>query len=177
MSIERLHPAHAAAYRALMLEAYALHPPAFTASVAERAPLPLSWWESRLCDDRDAHELVFGAFEDGRLSGVAGLSLGLREKEQHKAKLFGMYVPATQRQRGLGRRLVFAVLEHAKRRTAIRVVQLTVTEGNSAAEALYKRCGFVAFGLEPFAIANGASFLSKVHMWFDVERSRREDPA
>mgnify|MGYP006177510213 CR=1 FL=1 len=42
-----------------MLQAYALHPQAFTSSVRERAAMPLSWWESRLSSKLD---VVFGAF-------------------------------------------------------------------------------------------------------------------
>ncbi len=48
--IERLTPEYASSYRALMLEAYECHPDAFTSSVAERAQLPLSWWQKRLDD-------------------------------------------------------------------------------------------------------------------------------
>src|SRR5215203_1118616 len=69
--IERLTPTHAEPYRALMLEAYAQHPDAFTSSRAERAALPLSWWEARLGEGPTPPEMVFGAFIGGRLSGVA----------------------------------------------------------------------------------------------------------
>ena len=50
----------------------------------------------------------------------------------------------------------------------LKVVQLTVTEGNAAAQTLYEHCGFVSFGVEPFAVALGSIFLSKVHMWCPV---------
>ena len=84
--------ADAPAYRALMLEAYERHPDAYTSSVAERAALPLSWWESRLAEDPRLRELVVGAFRDEQLAGVAGMSFETREKARHKATVFGMYV-------------------------------------------------------------------------------------
>lgn len=170
MNIERLRPDHASAYRALMLEAYARDPDAFTASVEERGPLPLSWWEARVSEDADARELVIGGFEGVHLAGVAGLSFESRPKLRHKATLFGMYVHASARKRGLGRRLVHAALHSARERSGIEVVQLTVTEGNRAAHALYEACGFVAFGVEPLAVACGAGYSGKVHMWIAVER-------
>ena len=163
--IERLTPAHATPYRALMLEAYERHPDAFTSSVAERSALPLSWWEARLSEGPATPERVFGAFIDGRLSGVAGLSFESREKTRHKATLFGMYVPPQARQHGLGQRLVHAVLDEAAARPGIALVQLTVSQGNQAAQSLYERCGFVAFGLEPFAVRVHAGYVAKVHMW------------
>src|SRR4051794_18044509 len=91
--VRRLVPDEAPEYRALMLEAYERHPDAFTSSAAERTALPLAWWESRLSAAAEAAELVFGAFQNGELGGVAGLSFESREKIRHKATLFGMYVP------------------------------------------------------------------------------------
>jgi ribosomal protein S18 acetylase RimI-like enzyme len=115
-------------------------------------------------------ELVLGAFQDGQLAGLSGLSFESREKTRHKATLFGMYVLPRHRQGGIGRRLVLAVLANARTREGVKLVQLTVTQGNGAAQALYQRCGFVQFGIEPFAVAVGPAFVSKVHMWCDLER-------
>ena len=154
-----------------MLEAYELHPDAFTSSAAERAALPLSWWEGRLSQGSNPPELVFGAFKERQLVGVAGLSFESREKARHKATLFGMYVPSGVRGFGLGTGLVQAALAEAKARQGVKVVQLTVTHGNHAAQALYEKCGFVQFGLEPFAVRVGEAFVSKVHMWCNIEPS------
>jgi len=79
-----------------------------------------------------------------------------------------MYVPANLRRGGVGKSLVLAVLEHARKRPGVRLVQLTVTQGNAPAQALYEKCGFVPFGVEPLAISLGPDFVSKVHMWCDL---------
>ena len=160
----RLAPADAAAYRALMLEAYRDHPDAFTSSVAEREALPLAWWEARMGDDPAARELVVGGFLDGQLVAAAGLSCETRERLRHRATLFGMVVRPGFRQGGLGRALVEAVLAHARQRAGLRQVLLTVTHGNTAAQRLYERCGFVAYGVEPRAVAFGDGFVDKVLM-------------
>ena len=171
MSIEirRLNSTDAAVYRAFMLEGYALHPVAFTASVSEREPFPMTWWEGRVKDGDAAEEIVVGAFDGDRLAGVAGLRFEQRPKTRHKAWLYGMYVNADYANRGLGRRLVAALLDEARARAGVRIVTLTVTEGNREAEALYGKCGFSSFGVEPFAIALDEGFASKVHMWLDLE--------
>lgn len=171
MNIQRLSPQYAPEYRALMLEAYELHPDVFVSTVAERAGLPLLWWETRLQEGPQPSQLVFGKFERGKLAGVAGLAFGLRPKELHKARLYGLYVSSTFRGKGLGRGLVGAVLEQARARLGIKVVQLTVTQSNRAAQAMYERAGFLQFGLEPFAFAAGGKFLSKVHMWCNLEQT------
>ena len=61
--IKRLTPNHASSYRALMLEAYRLHPDAFTSDVGEREALPIDWWEKRLNSGSDTADAVFAAFE------------------------------------------------------------------------------------------------------------------
>jgi len=165
MRIERLSPRHAGAYRTLMLEAYAAHPDAFTSTAAEGENRPLSWWKARLSTEPAAKRLVLGAFDGGELVGVVGLSFEHREKVRHKATLFGMYVRPQWRGRGLGRQLIQSVLAHARERAEIKVIQLTVTEGNAPAITLYESCGFVPFGVEPLAIAVGSEYMAKVHMW------------
>lgn len=150
-----------------MLEAYALHPDAFTSSVDERGALPISWWEERLAPDARTNELVFGIFIQGELAGVAGLSFDTRLKTSHKSRLFGVYVRERFRARGIGRQLVDEALRYARTLPAITITQLTVTAGNTIALNLYESIGFRSFGTEPFAVYVGAGYVSKVHMWFN----------
>ena len=177
MSIHRLVLSHAAEYRALMLEAYDLDPDAFTATVAERGRLPLSWWESRLAEGPRPDVLFFGSFLGAagaisaeRLVGAVGLAFETREKIRHKATLIGMYVHPGARRAGLGRGLVEAALAEARARPEVLLVQLTVTGGNAAAQALYERCGFVPFGVEPLAVVASCGLAPKVHMWRDLKK-------
>ena len=175
MDVRRLTPEHARAYRAAMLEAYADPSGTFTATVAERAALPLSWWEARVSDRPEAAERVFGAFAEAGLAGVAGLRFDRRPRTRHKATLFGLFVRPPFRGRGVARSLVDAVTEAARAAPGVRVLQLTVTETNGPALRLYERCGFVAFGVEPMALRLGDRFLGKVHMWrrLDTEAGDR----
>jgi len=168
MQVSRLTPAHAAEYRAIMLQAYAHEPYAFTATVAEREPLPLDWWTARIADHPNPGKLVFGAFVGARLAGVAGLRFERRARTRHKATLFGMFVRPPFRGRGIARTLVKAVLAQAHSTPGTQVVQLGVTQSNAPALRLYESCGFFPYGTEPFAIKIGERFVSVVHMWCAV---------
>ena len=162
MMIRALGAADAETYRALMLEAYGAYPQAFTSSVAERAAMPLSWWQKRLDNPLDR---LLGAFEGQTLAGIVGLAFEPREKARHKVTLFGMYVTGAYQQQGLGRQLVEAALAEARRHPRLKLIQLTVTAGNAAAFALYQRCGFIQYGLEPLAVRVGEAYFDKLHLW------------
>jgi ribosomal protein S18 acetylase RimI-like enzyme len=164
----RLAPPDAPLYRSLMLEAYALCPDAFTSSVAEREMLPLQWWSTRVASEPGATELVVGAFSGDELVGAAGLSFEQRERTCHKAHLFGMYVRSAFRGKGIGRLLVGQVVDLARASGRVELIQLTVSEPNRLASALYASCGFEPFGTEPMALKRGDKYISKVHMWRPV---------
>jgi ADP-ribose pyrophosphatase YjhB (NUDIX family)/ribosomal protein S18 acetylase RimI-like enzyme len=172
LQVRRLQPDDAPVYRALMLLAYERHAESFSSSAAERATLPLDWWRARLAPGDDAPQRVIGAWRGDRLAGVAGLSFETGEKLRHKATLFGMAVAEDFRRQGIGEVLVQAVLAHAQSHPGTRLVQLTVSDGNRAARALYERCGFVVFGIEPRAVAVGGAYVAKCHMWVDLEAPR-----
>ena len=169
LTLRRLVPADAAAHRALMVGAYRDHPDAFTSTLAEREGLPLDWWAARMAEGDAPLQLVFGAFDGPQLLGAAGLAFETRERLRHKCTLFGMVVDPAARGRGIGRAIVEALLDEARRRPVLRVVQLTVSEGNAAAEALYRRCGFVRYGAEPMATWVDGRFVTKLHLWRPLE--------
>lgn len=168
-TIRRLVPADAPAHRTLMLAAYREHPAAFTSTLAEREPLPIDWWAARMAEGEAPVELVVGAFDGTRLVGAAGLAFETRERLRHKCTLFGMVVDPAARGAGLGRAIVEAVLDEARRRPVLRLVQLTVSEGNAPAEALYRRCGFETYGREPMATCVDGRFVTKLHLWRPLE--------
>jgi len=155
-------------YRELMLHAYAAAPDAFTSTPEERAAEPESWWLRRIADPTSGSQ-AFGAFVGDELVGTVALEFQLKPKTRHKAHLIGMFVRDNRRGLGAGELLVHAALNAARARPGVRIVTLTVTEGNAPAIRLYERCGFQAFGVEPMAIATEDGFKAKVHMWMSIE--------
>ncbi|MGH2677208.1 MAG: GNAT family N-acetyltransferase [Actinomycetota bacterium] len=98
---------------------------------------------------RADHALVLGAFEDGRALGTVTLELRGRipgghpraplEEDQANVRMLGVD-PGVQR-RGIGRRLMEASIE-AARRAGKRRVTLETTEAMEAAQRLYESMGF-----------------------------------
>ena len=143
--LRRLEPADAVLYREIRLEALQKNPEAFGSTLEKESAQPLSWFEAAI---RRAD--IFGGFLDGRLMGIAGFAAQEGTKHAHKGLLWTMYVRSTARKSGLGKRLVAAVLDHA--RGCVEMVQLTVVSENEAARRLYEAMGFVEYGYEKRAL-------------------------
>ncbi len=167
MQITPLCAADASRYRELMLHAYVAAADAFTSTADERAAEPASWWVARIAHPQGLGQ-AFGAIVGDRLVGTVAIEFNAKPKTRHRAQLIGMFVEQSARRGGTGRALVRAALAEVARRPEIRVVFLSVTEGNEAAVALYQGFGFRPFGIEPLAIATPAGFKSKLHMWLEL---------
>jgi ribosomal protein S18 acetylase RimI-like enzyme len=164
IALRELKVADARVYREFRLRALREHPEAFTSDFEQNSRLPLADTEKRLSSP---NEKLWGAFADGALAGMVGLSVETRQKSRHKGTLVGMYVSPEATGLGLGRALVDAVIGQA-RSSGIEHLVLTVTAGNAGAVALYEKSGFVTFGIEPDAIrVNNVSF-AKQHMYLQV---------
>jgi ribosomal protein S18 acetylase RimI-like enzyme len=166
MEIRRLEVSDAPVYREFRLRGLHEHADAFTSSFEEVSLQPLAVFEKRLA--ATSNEKLWGAFVDGEMAGMVGLSRETRLKNRHKATLVGMYVAPEYTGRGIARALVDTVLQDA-RASGLELVILTVTDSNRQAVALYEKAGFLSFGTEPDAIrVDGISF-GKTHMYLSLK--------
>lgn len=157
IQIRLLSPADAAHYRAIRLEALERNPEAFGSTFEAEHAQPLSWFAGRL-----AGATVFGAFLGAELLGTAGLMIQQGRKQAHKGLLWGMYVRPQARKAGIGRRLVEAVIDHA--RLHVELIQLTVVRENEPARRLYATLGFSEYGLEKHALKQDGRYYDEVLM-------------
>ncbi|HEY6470989.1 MAG TPA: GNAT family N-acetyltransferase [Candidatus Dormibacteraeota bacterium] len=165
VAIRKLNADDAAAYRAFRLQAIRETPLAFSSSVDEESAKPLTATVERLVPPGRPDDAVFGAFDDaGELIGIVGLTVATRPQECHNATLFGMGVAPRATRRGVGRALVLRCLEHASSVPGVLQVQLRVSEGNAAAERLYRSCGFEEWGRHPRAVMVQGTAVTKIHM-------------
>jgi len=165
MQIRRLEISDAPVYRELRLRGLREHPDAFTSSFEEESVRSPVETEKRLSPTSDT--LMWGAFVEGALAGVVGMTRETRLKNRHKATLVAMYVAPEYGGQGLGLALVQTVIQAAKT-AQVELLVLTVTDTNRQAAALYARAGFASFGVEPDAIrVNGVPF-GKQHMYLQL---------
>lgn len=155
MLMRTLTPDDAPAFQALRLRGLQECPQAFSSSFEEEVVTPLAEIELRLQPKPDS--AIFGAFRAGVLVALVGIQKEGMAKLAHKAFVWGVYVAPEARSVGIGAQLLGHALRHAAEVLAVRQVNLGVNTQNTAAIALYKKLGFVQYGLERgFLIVDGA---------------------
>ena len=165
--VRRLLPEDAARYREIRLEGLRVSPEAFGNTFEAENARPIELFADRIRDSE-----TMGAFEGAEILGVAGLRANQGPKESHKGTLVGMYVRPQERNRGVGRRLVEAVIEVACTR-GVELLQLAVVSDNEPARRLYARLGFVEYGIEKKSLKQGGRYTDEVLMVKDFSLESR----
>ena len=146
-------PADVEALRALRIEALRLHPTALTADLGEAERRPLDEWRRQAeAAGGDGTTVIFRAEGEpaGDLAGMAGVYTPPQPKLAHSAIVWGVYVRAAHRGQGVGTRLVRACVDWARAKGYVGM-KLSAVQDNAAIRC-YERCGFVTYGVEPFAV-------------------------
>ena len=128
-----------------------------------RAPLPLTQEDAARWYTRYAREPLFWVLElQGDMIGTAWLhSLDAQNRRARYA--VGIFMPE-HRSHGYGKEATLQVLGYGFRTLGLHRVDLRVLEFNTAAIAMYYRCGFVREGLERESVLIGTAWHNEVLM-------------
>jgi GNAT superfamily N-acetyltransferase len=129
-------------FRAIRLRALEDAPDAFGGAAAHERGFDEDRWRSWFEGWDGGRNAVFVAEDGDRWIGVA---VGSNDADGH-AHLYAMWTEPVERGRGVGRALVETVVAWAREESDADALELWVTEGNEAAVALYRSCGFAPTG-------------------------------
>jgi RimJ/RimL family protein N-acetyltransferase len=153
------------AFKALRLEALRSCPEAFGTDFEEDSKQPESVWIERVAKAAKNDDGTIFVVDAGReLVGMMGIYRNSGAKRRHSAGIWGVYVRPAFRGKNLAMQMVERVMEWCRERE-IRIVRLTVSDGNRAAIACYEKCGFVASGTSREEIRVGETYFDELMMW------------
>jgi len=105
-----------------------------------------------------------GAFEGEKLIGMATFLRELGQKERHKGRVYGVYVTASHRRKGVAKKLMTSLLHKAAEDLSLEQILISVGTRQEGARHLYRSLGFVAYGIEPRALKVGGEYIDEEHM-------------
>ncbi|MBL8745994.1 MAG: N-acetyltransferase [Phycisphaerae bacterium] len=157
-SVRRLVDRDAGAYVALRREMLEDSPFSFVGAPGDDRGLDVAFVREQIASGTAAY---FGADDPADPSRLIAVALIVREpraKMRHRATIISVYVTPRARGRGLGRAVVSACIEEARRWPGVEIVALGVWSRAPTARRLYESLGFTAWGVQPDSVRiNGVS--------------------
>lgn len=159
-------------YNECILEGLKLSPAAFLLSFDDEKNKTLAEVRTFLAARKiENGNPVFGAFVDGVLAGILGVSGMPYPKKKHKIYLSGMYVRKEFRRMGLGKRLLHSAIEFARSLPPIQRIELAVESSNETAKRLYASTGFEKWGTEPATFIVKGKLYDADYLSLSLDRS------
>ncbi|MGZ3937454.1 MAG: GNAT family N-acetyltransferase [Flavisolibacter sp.] len=153
----------AASYHSIRLECLKNHPNNFGDTFEEEQRINSSRFLSELSQEQN-YSFWYGAFDDKQLVGIAGFIQEKRLKTKHRGNLIQVYTSPTHSNQGIGNTLIKLTIEKAFDHPEIEQILLSVVYTNERAISIYKRFGFVEYGLIEDYFKTGEVYSSQLFM-------------
>lgn len=116
----------------------------------------------------DEHKgVMLLVFTENRLIGICDINL--RDRTERHEGVFGISMAKEYRGKGVGRLLMKTTLDEAKRHLQdLRIVTLSVYDGNDLAQKMYEEFGFEEYGKLPEGIYYKGNYIDHIYMYRKV---------
>ena len=151
-------------WRRIRLEALEADPQAFGATVEAHQKLTDEDIRTRL-EPEMSSRFVLGAFAGDEIVGTAGFVREVGLKERHKGRVWGVYLRASHRGKGVARQMMELLLENVRKIDGLEQITISVAVTQTPAMSLYRALGFVPYGREPRALKVNGRFIDEEHLW------------
>lgn len=155
---------HADDFRTIRLDALKSHPTAFSADIEAHKTLD---YAQRIRENLGSAGAIYFAYIGDQIAGMTGVRRMYSSKTNHNAHIWGVYVKAEFRRRGLARSLMDACLHWSKENEAA-IVKLAIVIPNPGVYSFYKGYGFKPYGTEPKAVKIDGVYYDEILMFKEI---------
>lgn len=156
-----LRPTDVSPYFALRLALLRSDPLAYVTTAEEWAGRRLADVAGRL--GMTEHHVTYGAYLGSDLAGILTLLRESRTGLAHRTEIVSVGVLPAFRGQGCADALLRSAIAQARRWEGAEQIDLSVTETQHAALRLYRRWGFVTWGVQPGAVRGPDGSLRALH--------------
>lgn len=110
----------------------------------------------------------YGIFDNDKLIGYAHLEKSYLTKQKHIAFFYNLYIDPEYRNKGLATELFDFLLAELKQKTQIERIFLSCNKKNTSAISLYKKLGFVEYGIKKKSIKYQNEYDDEIEMVREV---------
>jgi ribosomal protein S18 acetylase RimI-like enzyme len=161
MEILKLNPSDWEKYKDLRLEALQKDGKAFGSSYEESAKKTDEEWKKGLENPKN---YVFVARDGDNFFGMAAAYQEEGKKTEHIAYIWGVYVRDSYRGKGIGKKLMQAVLQELQANSKIKKANLNVNTEQIAAAKMYESLGFKIAGTLHKELKEGEEYFDEYLM-------------
>jgi len=165
MQIRRIQPADAMAVKRLRMQALTQEPLAFAMSATQAAEWSDNQWAQLASRNSEGVQIIAIAHLADELVGMVGCHLDSSPKMTHCGMVWGMYVAPAQRNHGIARQLLQAVIDHGSAHH-LQMLKLSVTTTQTSALRGYLQAGFVQYAHEPALLCVDGVPIDAFHLYY-----------
>lgn len=122
------------------------------------------WLDSTIEKIKSKEKVYLMAFVDGNFAGASDIELGSFTKRHNG--LFGIIIDNNYRGEGVGEALMKLVISESKKNIKeLKIIILECFADNFIAKNLYKKLGFIEYGLLPDGIKRKGKYMDEVLMY------------
>jgi ribosomal protein S18 acetylase RimI-like enzyme len=129
-------------YKELRLAALKNEPQAFGSSYERESAYPDEEWQERLKEAAEGKRHIFFARLDEKLVGMVAGGRDYEESNSNVAYIWGLYIDASLRRKGIAKLLMSKVLEELSKDRGIQTIRLEANVEQESAVKLYESLGF-----------------------------------
>ena len=123
----------------------------------------VEWFSNLYRDTMKGDAFVRVAVEDGKVVGICDIHRIRPDSEVSHNGVLGIAIREGYRNRGIGKALISDALDAA--RGKLEIVTLSVFTTNKRANSLYRKLGFIDYGMRPKSIKRGNRYFDELYMY------------